>query len=312
MQIDSYIVDKEIKRRELYLTMLDDLVDLLKSTDLKIMYIKQIPLRYFYNKIAEITYKNIKNNSDPLFIKGKFELSTKQIHDDLEYSKIKNIDPNSIIELIESYVNTANEELPKLKYEIIIPRKQKNKLIVKDLYVNDFRNLSGINIEYAFALGLRYQYIALENHNLARLYKKHGFEKDCCLEGFATAYNHYFDSFCSPFIDLEFVFGSIGSFFSIKEWPLKYIHVNPPFDSELMSLAIFKVLKSLETLEDGYTFDFILPDWMDLNSFNVLVNSKFVVYKKIHNKGEFEFVDYHKNPNKYIYPCNILQVILKS
>lgn len=311
-QIDPYIIDKEIKRRELYLAMLEDLISILKDTGMTNIYIKQLVLRYFYNKIAEITSSGTDSRKDPLMIQGRYKLSDKQILDDLVYSKQDPKRAEDIIELIESHVANANEVLPKLKYKKRIARKHKSQLIVDKLVVNDTRNLSKVNIDYAFALALRYQYIALDNHNLARLYQQDNFEKDCCLEGFGTAYNHYFDKFCSPFIDLEFIFGSIGSFFSIQEWPLKYIHINPPFDQELMSFAVYKVLNTIDTLSEGYTFHFVLPDWSDLKSFQDLVKSPFVTFWNVHKKGTFPFVDYHKDPKRLIYPCAILEVILES
>lgn len=313
MADDKYIVDKEISRRQLYITMIQDLTSLLSHTKLEPMYIKQMALRYFYNKIAQTTYEGSSvPSSDPLFILGDSTLAKRQIKSDLKYSGVNDVDPNSIIDLLESYVNTANEKLPKLKYKHLTPVRIDNKLVVNNFQVNDFRRLSDINIYHAFALGLRYQYIALNNHNLARMYKSEGYKTSMCLEGFGTAYNHYFDLFCSPFPDLEAVFGSIGSFFSVKEWPKKCVHVNPPFDAELMSLCIYKVLESIKTLKKGYTFTFVLPDWLDLQSFRDLRDSKYTVWYKIHDKGDFPFIDYHKNPDRCIYPCKIFEAVLKS
>jgi hypothetical protein len=108
---------------------------------------------------------------------------------------------------------------------------------------------------------------------------------DKVIEGFGSAFNHYFNMYYSAFPDLEACFGSKGSFFNATI-PAGYLTVcNPPFDASVMKCMIAKVLDMLQTAsEHGQNRSFLLtlPDWRDMSELTSLKTNKFCIeYKQI-------------------------------
>lgn len=86
--------------------------------------------------------------------------------------------------------------------------------------------------------------------------------------------------FCSLFLDTDEVFGSIGNFFSIDNASVistkgNWI-VNPPFVEKILEQAAVKCLEILELQgAKAPVFFYIMPAWVDSNTYNMLHNSKY-------------------------------------
>ncbi|KAL9651821.1 hypothetical protein ABK040_000169 [Willaertia magna] len=104
------------------------------------------------------------------------------------------------------------------------------------------------------------------------------------MESFASPLNCYFGQFCSAFGDIDFWFGSIGSFFEC--YPLKgSFEANPPFSEELMQFMVSHMEYlldrsssiSIKTCESQpLTFVIVVPNWMDADSLQSLCKSPYL------------------------------------
>ena len=86
--------------------------------------------------------------------------------------------------------------------------------------------------------------------------------------------------FCSLFLDTDEVFGSIGDFFSIDNASVISTKgnwvVNPPFVEKILEQAAVKCLEILELQgAKAPVFFYIMPAWVDSNTYNMLHNSKY-------------------------------------
>jgi hypothetical protein len=245
---------------------------------------------------------------DHLFIIGYDDIANEQLRLDFDYIKLERKIEDEMKDIIKKYIKIANDTLPNLKYKEIIPVKEGNKLTADGFTVIDNVNLSKVNVSYAYCVILRYLYIFSGTYNLAVNYKQ---RKDCCIEGFASAINRYFDFFCSAFYDIEKIFGSQGSFFSLVKYPKKIIYLNPPFDLSVMNYMTKKVIDDLSK-QSELTFHIVVPYWKDAEFVELLLENKYLVESEIHIKGDVPFIDYHSNSSRVIYPCDILYVILSN
>jgi hypothetical protein len=320
--MDKFVVNREIVRMQQYELIIKDLSEMMIPSGVKSKTVRLILLAYFYNKIMDRSiHYDQENESDPFFIIGYNQFSIEQLIDDINYIKdVEKLQLNftlqEVIDKIESGIINANRILSTVHLQVLIPRKQNGSLTTKYnsriIRVYDPMNLSSVNINYAFALSLRYKYIESNNYNLAVDYRKEGYKKDCCAEGFASSFNHYFNNYCSAFYDLEFVFGSIGSFFAVSDWPNDFIQVNPPFDGTIMKYMALKVVHDLKYSKRQLTFRVIVPNWIESEFMRILRKSEFLVEERVHPKGTMPFINYHNDPSKYICPCDIYEGILKN
>jgi hypothetical protein len=166
---------------------------------------------------------------------------------------------------------------------------------------------------HALALQIRYKYLCLTTHGLALPYEKMGYSRSehGAVEAFASAFNHFFDQFCSAFPDLEQVFGSLGSFFQQDLAAVKHLFVNSPFDEVLIEKSVAKIESWLSKSSDGVQCTIVVPQW---NNFTALENLKQSRFKheneKVYSKGQLMFTDYMQPQPKEISPCNIVKFVL--
>jgi len=300
------VIDKELIRRDLYNGILEKVRKLLKDEKLRIIFIDQLITRYVLNKNITKTPED-----DPIFITSESKLGKDQIVEDFRYNNIK-LSPDVLIELLEEefircsdIVRTTN--IVKTKDRVIV---RSGQLTYRGEKLRDISSLSRFDVVNAYALNLRYTYLQIKAHNLARTYKEYGYKSGDAAEGFASSFNHYFDEYCSAFPDLESAFGSRGSFFDVSEWHHDLVFVNPPFDVLLMTAAIYKVMSDSETMKNRFIFT--LPNWTDMKAMQELKEFKYTTSFKVYKKGELPFVDYMVNEKKFIYPCDILEVYLQN
>lgn len=293
------LVETELLRKKLYENIIEWIMFRIRDSKLKYKDVCNLLLRYILNK--NITKSN---NDDPVFITTKSSNANSQISKDFIYFKISTNPTNFIIELEEKILSAQtilSSTQIKKDYPISLTN---NKILYNNKYYTDISDLAKKypdNISYALALNIRYNYLKLSTHGLAMNYEQID-PKDGC-EAFASSFNNYFDCYYSAFPDLETPFGSLGSFFDVKEFPKNKIYVNPPFDESIMSQTMNKI-KTFN--KSNISFDCVFPDWKDydeLTEFKKLGNS---IY---YTKGELPFIDYMNN-NKIIYPCNIVKILI--
>jgi hypothetical protein len=328
---DNYIVERELLRKNLYNNILEWLKKYLqpylknqnsksktKWTDKEINHLL---LRYIFNKIITRT-----DEDDPIFIYKESEIAKEQLKADSQFSNLQ-FDHLTLMKLLDEELKKAHDTLKSAfvaeDSEVILAN---DKISYKGQLYNDISKLATKNPEYksyALALNIRYNYIHLENHGLAREYEKMGFSSGDACECFASAFNHYFDTYCSAFPDLERPFGSIGSFFNqnLDSWNKYIVFVNPPFDESLMNNMFERVIgfmeeanrRRLESVEDttgklmSYDHQYVLtvPFWDDWVGLNRMKENKWVYMTAFFKKNELPFINYMEEDNRKLYPSDI-------
>lgn len=306
--IDTKIVERELLRKKLYEN------NILKWLSAKIPQFKpkevsHLLLRYIFNKNITKT-----SSDDHVFITTRSPLAELQLTNDFKYSKLT-LDPNDIINELEERIVSCASQIQEcnLKHDRDISL-SRGKITYGRLIYDDISSLAEKYpkyISYAFALNIRYNYLKLLNHGLARTFDKMGYKTSDSTEGFASAFNHYFDRFCSAFPDLERPFGSMGSFFDNSNWETYEVYVNPPFDEVLMENAFERIYKYLQESKEPHKFYFTIPNWDTFPALDKLKKSEWTTSVVIHKKGDLPFIDYMNN-KRIVYPCNIAEVILES
>jgi hypothetical protein len=119
-------------------------------------------------------------------------------------------------------------------------------------------------------------------------------------EAFASPFNSLlFDyrdkgcSFCSLFYDTDYIFGSVGSFFSLDldDESIGNITVNPPFiESTLEQTANF-ILSYMGRRKRKFSIMFTLPYWQDTAAYQILTKSPFFVREIIKKSGAHSYYD---------------------
>jgi hypothetical protein len=210
------------------------------------LFLKNINNFYILKKKIKL-----KNNKILLY---KFELQTKII---IKEDKLKNILNN-----------------------LLIPINIYNKLINKYTGV-----LEKVDM-YIWCLLFRYQLLGSNNHQLAILpdiLKNMNIDYNLNFECFASAINSTFDNYCSIYYDIEQYFGSVGNFFNIIPINGTY-SFNPPFQKEIITSGILKILEYLNNKTTSLTFILTIPIW-DLEGKEIM--------KKLYNNNiEKQNIDY--------------------
>lgn len=300
------LVETELLRKNLYETEIIEMA----THELGLNNIDKVChllLRYQFNKIVSKT-----EDDDPIFIETKSPLAEEQLKKDFLYYKLKTDSRVFIDKLEYSYTvcsNIMKKSVVNTDKKIIL---SSGKIVYDKLVFNDISNLAKNNpelIKYALALNIRYNYLKLTNHGLARVYKNISKQSEGC-EAFSSAFNHYFDYFCSAFPDLEHPFGSMGSFFNKNTWPHPKVFINPPFDESLMSCTMDRIIeycKSDTEIEFVCTF----PKWEGFPSLDKFKTCEWVKKVNVYEKGKLPFIDYMNN-NKIIYPCGIIEIVASN
>jgi hypothetical protein len=333
---DNKVIERELVRQQLYNDILQSLkvfmYSYLKTQKNRDKWgdkeLNHLLLRYLFNKIITRTH-----DDDPIFIFSPSKYVENQLTTDIKYAGI-NLDPLQLMTFIDNKFKSAYDTLQNATIpDDDIPTLVNNKIIYKNIEYNDISKLGENNpdyLGYALALNIRYNYIHLESHGLARQYELMGFTPDDACEGFASAFNHFFSTYCSAFPDLEGPFGSIGSFFTqtLDTWNKYIVFVNPPFDENLMDTVFNKVIEFLndansrrtQSIDDttdklmSYDHHYILtvpnwPDWKGLYDFKM---NTYTYMSAIYIKGSLPFINHMDNDEKPIYPSDIVELFCKN
>lgn len=257
------IIETELYRKILYNNIIDKVSEKLKLY-LETKEIQHFLLRYTFNKIIER-----QNYNDPVFIPQYSEICYVQVEKDFEFKNIK-INVKEFVLFLDNLYKDAETQLFKAindnsieNDKPIIFNSETNLFTYNEKIYKNISNLANLNnVElhsYCIALNVRYSYLHLSTHGLARDYNRMGYSKNDGFEIFASSFNHYFDLYHSAFPDLEKPFGSLGSFFSSVE-------------PELLKCAIQTVLNSIknndytEGLEKKFKECFFMSDIYKKNS----------------------------------------------
>lgn len=154
-------------------------------------------------------------------------------------------------------------------------------------------------------LHIRYLYLGMKNLALCTDYRSRKLSPKDGAEAFASAFNHYFDTYWSAFPDLERRFGSRGSFFNEQNWSQNVtLYVNPPFDETLCDRMVTKIVES-EWIGPTQNIEFTLPNWPDFRALERLKKMDGVMETRIIEKSATCFIDPIDN-RKEVCPCDII------
>lgn len=205
---------------------------------------------------------------------------------------------------------------------IMIPVEQYN--MMKNRY-ND--NMNDDMDTLIWIILFRYQLLSSNNNQLAVLpsiYKKMVEDFNLSVECFASAINTSSQYFCSLYNDVEKYFGSIGNFFNIK--PIKGTYsFNPPYQYDIISNGITKIIKHMDDTTEDLTFIITIPIWDNIgkeimenqmmeNNNNIIKYDEFTIMNDIKNskyfkglrmisKNEFTYIDH----NFYLFKNKTIQ-----
>jgi hypothetical protein len=203
----------------------------------------------------------------------------------------------------------------------MIPIEQYN--MMKDRYNNNDNNMDTL----IWIILFRYQLLSSNNNQLAVLpsiYKKMVEDFNLSVECFASAINTQSPHFCSLYNDVEKYFGSIGNFFNIK--PIKGTYsFNPPYQYDVISNGITKIIKHMDETTEELTFIITIPIWDNMgkeimennmmeNNNNIIKYDEFTIMNDIKNskyfkglrmisKNDFTYIDH----NFYLFKNKTIQ-----
>ena len=190
-----------------------------------------------------------------------------------------------------------------------------------DKLKNNYTGKDSLLHNYIWAILFRYQLLGSNNHQLGvkqTTMKQMNSDYNLNFESFASAINSTFPHYCSIYFDLEKYFGSFGSFFNLI--PMKgTFGLNPPYQKEIIEMAISKALLHLEDAENNkkeLTFIITIPIWdeegkkkmkdtynnelpqqnIDYGEFEIINKVKTSKYHKITRmipKEEFTYIDHN-------------------
>jgi hypothetical protein len=322
------LVEVELRRKTLYEELLDRITDWIFDSGVHIRLsereISHILLRYIFNKKATTSTPEF----DPVFVTGTSKLARDQLQRDLNNVNLKGA--KDLADLIDKELTKAAGKIRDEKFRkdqpVVLSSSTDGKLIYRNRSQEDFTQLAQrYGSKYynaAFALGLRYSYICLSGHGFARAYgedTKRSANDPLACEGFASAFNHYFDRYYSAFPDLEAFFGSRGCFFKIN-WEQQpsdmTYYLCPPFDESLMQLCVDHVFNALNNhLVSRPTFVFSIPgSWTNFSALDMLKASSWVQELVDYRKGKLSFIDHMATNEKdrIIYPTDICVITLST
>ena len=311
-----HIVELELLRKRIYENEIINWLFAKLGKYLRNKEIFHLALRFIFNK--NITKMP---DDDPIFITSESKIADEQLEVDLKFHNIHlqkiPIFLNEQFNKALTLFNIQKKNVLEDKHIKITENCKEGIIIYGNRQYQDISNLAKKNpdkVNYALALNIRYTYLTLTTNGLARDFKGMGYKTNQSTEGFASAFNRYFDNYCSAFPDLESVFGSRGSFFDTKTWSTDIVYINPPFDEVLMSLSMQRIYQYLrENPESKIKFIFTLPNWPNWDSLEQLKKSEWTIDSKVFLKSERElpFIDY-MNDCIIIYPCDIAEVYLQG
>ena len=170
-----------------------------------------------------------------------------------------------------SYIGlTMCNKLNNIINNIMIPVEQYNEM--KNRYNNNINNDMDTII---WIILFRYQLLSSNNNQLAvipSIYNKMITDFNLSVECFASAINSSLDYFCSIYYDVEKYFGSIGNFFNID--PIRGVYsFNPPYQYDVISNGILKIINHMEKTKEKLTFIITIPIWDNIGKQIMLDNN---------------------------------------
>jgi hypothetical protein len=156
---------------------------------------------------------------------------------------------------------------------------------------------------------LRYAIFDMSNQQWSigiNLYDFISNEMEIGFEMFASPLNFNMNMFCSLFLDTDKTFGSIGSFYNLTVDKLLNMNMhgvfyNPPYLPILMentTKICLNILDKMAELSNDFTIVSFLPNWADADYIQNFLASKYLVYSKVMQKGEY--VLHEKDKGKLI------------
>lgn len=138
-------------------------------------------------------------------------------------------------------------------------------------------------------------------------------------ELFGSPLNTVTEQYCSPFPDIEWMFGSMGSFFTFKFSSGIYF-ANPPFDEELMRRLSLRLIEVLSTnmsitvvvvipawdVQSQYEFHGKIYTYKEYDALKILEGSKFLRSKEQLNYQNHKFLDYYQNEYRALANCHLI------
>ncbi len=321
------MIEEELVRQQCYSDFLQVVARVLQPR-LKWKTIHQMMLRFVFNRLAS---RNGVPGSDPVFVSEPCVSSKAQLTQDLKYAGISDSENPDLVDRIEQSFSdmtaTCIQRCTHVANRDQVPLFLSNSSQIKygvEVYkdISDLARKHPKFVSNALALQIRYRYLHLDNHGLAFPYQKVlGLATTDALEGFASAFNHYFDVYCSAFPDLEAPFGSIGSFFTVFGGPLgagvknTTVMINPVFDETIMTRAITIMLAMLAERPvdlSSLNVTFILPEWKAYEPLDRLRKSSALRSQTSYPKGQLAFIQYMNVPPIEITPCDIVVLNLSN
>ncbi|TDH65314.1 hypothetical protein CCR75_006541 [Bremia lactucae] len=99
-------------------------------------------------------------------------------------------------------------------------------------------------------------------------------EFDCDMECFASPLNCRYSRFCSAFLDTDYVFGSVGSFFHFSPRSGCF-EANPPFIPKVIKLMADHMSALLNVADGPLAFIIIIPSWQKTEGWQQLNSSRY-------------------------------------
>lgn len=143
------------------------------------------------------------------------------------------------------------------------------------------------------------------------------------MELFGSPINTCSEQYCSPFYDIEKVFGSAGSFFTF-ELSSGIYSLDPPYDDDIMACAMERAIEMLETVKN-ITFICCIPVWdqesqikhgfkvhakENFRALSIAQESKFLCSSEVLEKQLYPF--YHYFLDQYIGVSNTHLLVLSN
>ncbi len=227
--------------------------------------------------------------------------------------------------IININFNICNK-LSNIINNIMIPVEQYNEM--KNRYNNDNDNHTDNHMDTIIWIILfRYQLLSSNNNQLAvipSIYNKMINDFNLSVECFASAINTSLEYFCSIYYDVEKYFGSIGNFFNIE--PISGVYsFNPPYQYDVISNGIIKIINHMENTTEKLAFIITIPIWDnegkqimldnnmennnniikydDFEIMNIIRNSSFFRGLRMISKDDFTYMDH----NFYLFKNKTIQ-----
>lgn len=337
----------ELKRFKLIQNIKKEINSYLSQKDLKITASHILP------KWVMLQFKNKNYYIDPIFPYNGIDNS--QLKDDLYYLSNKKLKKDKINKIITELnltqkFNNAIEELRDFiksgfyinnidNFNIKINTDDDNFQI--DIFDNiDFTYKFKINKKIIDKIEKNYilvnstddfltkiisciiiRYNTLESYNqqaavLPELYQYLGDNYNVDCELFASAFNCFYNNYCSLYYDIELYCGSKGNFFNMDIIKGFYV-ANPPFDNTIMKNMALQLVNSLKKSNDELSVFITIPDWDKpeyggFECLDILKKSGYIQYiEKIH-KNRVIFFDYYNNQHKNLVGVNFILIQNKN